>query len=167
MTDPPTAASTRLPLRVLVKGASTVIYTSWMGGPRADLAWPRVIEAELHAAGHPAEVRCNTMPAELTKTALRTWQREVLAWSPDVIVLQYGHMETIHLFLPRRLERHVNSLKGRPFPVRRFYRKRLLRPVYMMLAKAQKALDARVPADVLAYKPKRVKADLREFIDHA
>ena len=42
MTEP-----NRLPLRVLVKGASTVVYTSWMSGPRSDLAWPRVVEEQL------------------------------------------------------------------------------------------------------------------------
>jgi lysophospholipase L1-like esterase len=165
MSDPTTPPN-RLPLRVLVKGASTVVYTSWMSGPRTDFAWPRVVEAELLAAGFPAEVRCTAMPAELAKQTVRTWQAEVLTWSPDVVVLQYGHMETIHLFLPRWLERHVNSLHERPGVVRSFYRKRILRPSWMVLAKTQRALDKRLPADLLAYKPRRVVADLKQYLKH-
>jgi hypothetical protein len=155
MTEP-----NRLPLRVLVKGASTVVYTSWMSGPRSDFAWPRVIEAELFAAGYPAEVRCTALPAEPTRFALRTWQQEVLTWSPDVIILNYGHLECVHLFLPRFLERHATSINGRPHRLRLAYRKRVLRPVWRVLAKAQMLLDRRLPPDLLSYKPKRVAADL-------
>ena len=46
-----------LPLRVLVKGASTAHTVSWMGGPRRDFAYARATEAALYAAGTPAEVR--------------------------------------------------------------------------------------------------------------
>lgn len=159
MTDP-----NRLPLRVLVKGASTVVYTSWMGGPRSDFAWPRVIEAELYAAGYPAEVRCTAMPSEPTRFGIRTWQQEVLAWSPDVIILHYGHQETIHVFLPRVLERHANSLKTRPHAGRAAYRKYVTKPVWRFLAHAQSQVDQRVPPNLLSFKRKRVAADLERYI---
>ena len=57
-------ASTTLsaPLRVVVMGASASVETSWRGGPRADLAYPRVIEAELLAAGLPATVHVRALP---------------------------------------------------------------------------------------------------------
>jgi hypothetical protein len=160
MTEP-----NRLPLRVLVKGASTVVYTSWMSGPRSDMAWPRVVEEQLYAAGYPAEVRCTAMPAERTRQAIRTWQEEVLAWSPDVIWLNYGQMECVHLFLPRWFERHANSVKGRPMKGRMFYRKRILRPVWTTLASLQRAIDARVPPNMLSYKRRRVYADLQRYIE--
>ena len=123
-----------------------------------------MIEEQLLAAGFPAEVRCNAVPAELTKFPIRTWQHEVLAWSPDVVILNYGHMECVHLFLPRFLERHVNTLQARPFPVRMAYRKRLLRPFWMMLANLQAALDRRLPPTVLSYRPRRVAGDLDQLI---
>ena len=154
----------RLPLRVLVKGASTVVFSSWMGGPRSDVAFPRVIEEQLTAAGWPAEVRCTAVPAELAKFPIRTWEHEVLAWSPDVVILNYGHMECVHLFLPRFLERHVNSDAARPFPLRTAYRKRVLRPSWMVLASFQAALDNRLPPTLLSHRPRRVAADLRQMI---
>ena len=112
----PRAAGAPLPqpVRVLVKGASTVNWVSWMGGPRSDFAYPRATEAALLAAGRPAVVRDTSLAAEHPKSALKAWSDEVVPWSPDVVVLHYGHMECIHLMLPRSLQRHAQSLQSRP-----------------------------------------------------
>jgi hypothetical protein len=135
----------RMPVRVLVKGASDVIYTTGMSGPRSDFAWPRVIEAELYSAGWPAEVRSLVRPGELAKEFYPTWRDEVLAWSPDVVVLDYGGMECVHLFLPRSWERHANSLAGRPQPLRLAYRSRIVKPVWRFAFRLQRAVDTRLP----------------------
>lgn len=156
----------QLPLRVLVKGASTVNWTSWMGGPRTDLTFPRVVEEQLLAHGRPCDVRTTTMTSEKASTILPTWQREVLGFSPDVIVLVYGHYETVHLFLPRWLERHANSLRGRPRRLARLYRKKLLRPTWMVLARLQARVDAVLEPTLRRGRPRRVAADLRAYIDH-
>ena len=107
-----------LPMRVLVKGASTVNWVSWMGGPRTDLAFSRAMEAKLLSDGRPCTVQTITMPREKTSAIIKSWQQEVLGYSPDVVVLVYGHYETIHLFLPHWMEKHANSLAGRPRAVR-------------------------------------------------
>jgi hypothetical protein len=161
-----TPASPPIPptLRVYVKGASTVVWMSWMGGPRTDFAFPRVIETELQAGGRPAEVQVNALPAEVVRHALRTWEQEIVGWSPDVVILHYGHMETIHLFLPRWLERHANSVKGRPHKLRMLYRKKLLEPAWQTLAHLQCALDKRLPPTMLAFRPRRAAADLERLI---
>ena len=52
--------------------------------------------------------------AEKTSPILKTWQREVLGFSPDAIVLAYGYIETMHLFLPRWFERHAHSWSAKP-----------------------------------------------------
>lgn len=155
-----------LPVRVLVKGASTVNWVSWMGGPRTDFTFPRVIEAELAAAGRPSLVQSITMTSEKTHSILDTWQREVLNFSPDVIVLVYGHYETIHLFLPRWFERHANSLKGRPRRFAMAYRSRLLRPLWMALARLQAKLDSTIDPTVRRSRPRNVAADLERYITH-
>ena len=144
-----------LPVRVLVKGASTVNWTSWMGGPRDDLTFPRAIEAELLAGGRPARVETSSMTSERTATILSTWQREVLNLSPDVVVLVYGHYETIHLFLPRWLERHANSLKARPRRLTSLYRRRL-----------QARLDTVLDPTVRRGRPRQVAADLEQYVTH-
>ena len=158
------AGPARLPLRVLVKGSSTVVYTSWMGGPRADLLYPRVLEAEILAAGHPVEVRVTAFPAERARRALRNWTRDVLLWSPDVVVLHYGHADSIHLFLPRWLERHVNTLGKEGGPVRSRYRRWVLRPTWIALAKLQTRVDAVVGLRLATRRSRKVAEDLEELI---
>jgi hypothetical protein len=155
----------RIPLRVLVKGASTVIYTSWMSGPRSDFAWPRVVEAELVAAGWPTEVHCNAVPAELTKSAYPTWPAEVLAWSPDVVMLDYGRMECVHLFLPKWLERHAHSLARRPHPLRQVYRQRIIRPVWKGLAAVQQRVDKALPTSATLWRVRRGERDVRGLLE--
>lgn len=153
-----------LPIRVLVKGASTVNWLSEMGGPRTDFAFPRAMEAEFLAAGRPAEVRAVSVPSERTATTLLRWEDEVLGWSPDVVVLVYGHYETIHLFLPRWLERHANSLKARPRRLSSLYRRHLLRPVWMFLARLQARADRLLDPTLRRSRPRNVAADLETLI---
>jgi hypothetical protein len=155
----------RLPLRVLVKGSSTVVFTSWMGGARSDLLYPRVMEAEILAKGMPVEVKVTAFPAERTRKALRGWQRDVLPWSPDVVVLHYGHADSIHLLLPRWLERHANSLGKRHGPIRSPYRRLVLRPVWIGLAHLQTQIDARLGPRLSTRRSRKVAADLAELIE--
>jgi hypothetical protein len=152
-----------LPMRVLVKGASQVVWTSWMGGPRTDFAYPRVIEAELYAAGRPAEVRVEAFPSARTSEALKTWEQEVVRWSPDVVVLHYGQFEVVHLLLPWWMEVHAFSIKTRPGPVRDKYRF-VLDKVWKSMAQVQKFVDRRVNQTVFSNRPRRVGADLERLI---
>jgi hypothetical protein len=153
-----------LPLRVLVKGASTVHTVSWMGGPRSDFAYPRATEAALYAAGVPAEVRCTAMASERTKTGLKNWEAETFGWSPDVVVLNYGHFEAVHFFLPQRLERHAHSMADRPGRIRTPYRI-ALRKVWKLLARIQQQLDRRLPSTLFRNRPRRVADDLVRLIE--
>lgn len=155
-----------LPMRVLVKGASNVNWVSWMGGPRMDFTYPRVVEQQLLLDGRPCDVKTITMTSQQASTLLGTWQREILGFSPDVIVLGFGHFETVHLFLPRWLERHANSLKARPRRLSSFYRKSILRPVWMMLARLQAKLDTVVDPTIRRSRPRRVAADLERYVSH-
>ncbi|MDN5894338.1 MAG: SGNH/GDSL hydrolase family protein [Nocardioides sp.] len=155
-----------LPLRVLVKGASTVNWSSPMGGPRSDFTFPRALEQQLLDDGRSCQVQTITMTSEKTSTILSTWQKEILGYSPDVIVLVYGHYETIHFFLPRWLERHANSLKVKRRPWTRLYREKVLRPVWMTLAKLQARLDAALDPTTRRSRPRRVVADLEQYVEH-
>jgi hypothetical protein len=154
------------PIKILVKGASTVGWLGVMGGPRTDFGFPRAMEQALLQDGRPVELRTISVPSERTKTAVRRWEREMIGFSPDVIVLVYGHYETIHLFLPWWLERHANS---RVVPPRRwstFYRKRLLWPIWMTLAKLQARLDTALDPTIRSGRPKKVVADLEKIVTH-
>ena len=154
------------PVKILVKGASTVGWLGTMGGPRTDFGFPRALEEALLQSGRPVELRTYSVPSERTKTAVRRWEREMIGFSPDVVILVYGHYETIHLFLPWWLERHANS---RVVPPRRWstlYRTHILRPIWMSLAKLQARLDTKLDPTIRSSRPKRVVADLEKIISH-
>ena len=153
-----------LPVRVLVKGSSNVNWVSWMNGPRADFAFPRVIEETLLSEGRPCTVQTITMTSEQARTLLRTWQREILGFSPDVIILAHGHFEAVHLFLPRWLERHANSLKARPRRIPTLYRKYFLRPIWKLLAQLQARVDTIVDPNIRRSRPRKVAADMERYI---
>jgi hypothetical protein len=154
-----------LPIRVLVKGASLMHDISEFPQKREDFIFARVIEEQLLLSGHGADVWTAAVASEPAAHAFKTWEQQVKAWSPDVIILSYGYYEVIHLFLPRWLERHSNSLAARPGPVRSFYRKNVLRKVWMALARLQAVVDRRVGDRFFAGKVKQVEKELRAYID--
>jgi hypothetical protein len=156
-----------LPMRVLVKGASTVVFIAEMGGPRSDFNFGRVIEAEILAAGRPAEVRVSGEPSYVSKYSLRDWERDILGWSPDVVIVHHGHYESIHFFLPRWIERHANSTRSRPGGrLRTFYRKKVVRKVWVSLAKVQSRADRRFNSLLFAHKLRRVGTDVQGLIEN-
>jgi hypothetical protein len=161
-----TTPSPQLPIRVLVKGSSNVVIISPMSGPRTDFGFPRALEERLLADGRPCEVRSPSVPGELTKHMLRTWEADLLGYSPDVVILLYGQVETVHLFLPWRLERHANSFRGRPGVLRETYRNRLLRPVWKALARVQSKADNVVDPNMFRSRPRRVAAELARLLEH-
>jgi hypothetical protein len=154
-----------LPIRVLVKGASLMHAISARPQHREDFTFSRVIEESLLRSGHGAQVWTAAVASEPARHAFRTWEEQVQAWSPDVVVLSYGYYEVIHLFLPRWLERHANSLRARPGRVRTFYRRRVLRRFWVSLAKVQAAVDRRVGARWFAPRVRQVETQLRAYID--
>jgi hypothetical protein len=154
-----------LPIRVLVKGASLTHDISARPQLREDFVFSRVIEESLLASGHGANVWTAAVASQPTRHIFRTWEEQVKAWSPDVVVLNAGYYEPVHLFLPRWLERHANSLKARPGPIRGLYRQHLLRPVWKSLARLQQQLDKRIGGRFFGRTVRRADADLRAYID--
>ncbi|MCW2856680.1 MAG: hypothetical protein JWR52_2295 [Marmoricola sp.] len=154
-----------LPIRVLVKGASLMHDISERPQKREDFTFSRVIEESLLNSGHGASVWTAAVASEPTRLAFRTWEEQVKAWSPDVVILSYGYYEVIHLILPRWLERHANSLHTRPGTVRELYRRLLVRPVWMSLAKLQCRLDKVIGARFFGRTLRQVETELHTYID--
>ena len=103
--------------------------------------------------------------SQRTKTGLTNWEGEAFAWSPDVVVLNYGHFETVHLFLPQRLERHANSLGdppgADPFPVPGSAEQGVARHSRACSSR----LDRRLPSTMFWSRPRRVTADLVQLVE--
>jgi hypothetical protein len=155
----------QLPLRVLVRGASLGHDVSEFPQQREQFVFPRVIEETLLAHGRAVDVWNPAVASEMVSMGMRHWEPHVKAWEPDVIVLTWGYYECVHLILPRWLERHANSLKARPGPLRDLYREKVLRPVWKVLAELQKAVDTRVKGRFFRRRAKRIAYDMRHFID--
>lgn len=151
-----------LPLRVLVKGPSTVLWTSMMSGPRSDFTFPRVMEQELLARGYPAEVRNTGRLGWPTRDLFKTWDEDIVAWSPDIVILAVGHYESLHIILPRWLERGANTVNRRPGRFRKFYYRRLLRAGARAVLLVQKAIDR--PSVRHKRRMRRVIADTEAYI---
>ncbi|MFL6062329.1 MAG: SGNH/GDSL hydrolase family protein [Marmoricola sp.] len=132
------------PVRVLVKGSSLVVMTPDWNGEPGEYSFPRWIQNGLLDRGRPCEIDNRGVPGELTRSAFRRWESEVMATSPDAVVYGYAYYECIHGLLPHWLERHVNKYDGRTGPLRTRYRGWLLRPVWKVLAQSQRLLDGYV-----------------------
>lgn len=155
-----------MPIRVLVKGASTIVWTSWMGGPRSDFTFSRAIEANLLSEGRPAEVRNTGILASPTHEFIKTYEQDVVQWSPDVVIIVAGHYEVLHLFLPRGYERYSNrpNVRGGKYAVA--WRKRVVRPVWKVMATIQSKVDL-LPDRIRLRKRRlhRTAADLKAYIE--
>jgi len=154
-----------LPIRVLVKGASLTHDISERPQLREHFIFSRVIEESLLNSGHGASVWTAAVASQPTAHLFRTWEEQIKAWSPDVVILNAGYYEPVHLFLPRWLERHANSLKTRPGPIRDKYRHYLLRPVWKGLARLQRQLDRVIGGKTFGRTVRRSRADLKAYID--
>jgi hypothetical protein len=151
-----------LPLRVLIKGPSTVLWTSMMGGPRTDLAFPRVMEQALLARGRSVEVRNTAVLGWPTPDLFKTWDDDIVAWSPDIVILAVGHYESLHAYLPRWLERGANTVNRRPGLFRDFYYRKFLRATARGVLILQKKIDR--PRVTLRRRMRRVITDTAAYI---
>lgn len=156
-----------LPLRVLVKGASTVVWTSFMGGPRTDLGWPRALEAELLRMGIEAEVRNTAVLGTPSDHWFETFEQDLSQWSPDVVIAVPSHYESLHAFLPHAVERWANRV-NRP-PAHRYdaLRKRIRRGTYRALIKVQARCDRALPESSDRRRMRRAAAVLEGYVQLA
>jgi hypothetical protein len=135
-----------------------------MGGPPTDFTYPRVVERELLHSGRNVVVRNVAVTSERVRTGIANCEAHVSPWAPDVVVLNYGLFEAVHLFLPQPFERHANSLRGRPGRVRDTYRRFALRPTWKLLAVLQQKADAKVPASAFKRRAARFTDDLERLV---
>jgi hypothetical protein len=127
------------------------------------MAYPRVIEQTLIERGFVADVRNRALIAERASDAIRAWEAEVVTFSPDVVIVHYGYAEAIHLFAPRRFERHANGHEWRPTRGRRVYRRWIVRPTWKCIATVQVWVDTRMP-ERWTHRHKRIARDVAELI---
>jgi lysophospholipase L1-like esterase len=149
----------RHPLRILVKGSSLVVMTPDTPTAERDYTFPRLVQNRLLDLGHAVEVDNRGVAGDTTRAGLGTWETEVMATAPDVAIYGYAYYECIHAFLPRWLERHVNSRRWRRGVVRTAYRSWLLRPAWKVLAQTQRVFDIWLQDRFYARRARRITTD--------
>lgn len=152
------------PIRVLVKGSSLVVMAPDRRGDPGEYTFPRWIQNGLLDRGRPCEVVNRGVAGELTRSAFDSWEAQVMAGCPDVVVYGYAYYECIHSLLPHWLERHVNTYNGRTGPLRTRYRGYLLRPLWKLLAQAQRVLDGWIGARFFGRRLHRIIRDYELLI---
>lgn len=125
------------------------------------MAYPRVLEQQLLAKGRAAQVWNSALLGWPTRDLIKTWDEEVVAWSPDIVILAVGQYEALHIILPRWLERGANTVNRRSGLLRHLFYRRFLRLVARGVLLVQRQIDRprikakrrmhRVVADVDAY----------------
>ena len=135
------SAARSSPVRILVRGSSTVSWISNAEPGRVSHAYPRVLETAMHQRGWSAQVRVSAPLAKSSLHILRDADDEIFAWDPDVIIVNTGHMENLHVLVPIALARHVFTRTARPGRWRQSYRRRLLWPAYKVATRIQARLE--------------------------
>jgi hypothetical protein len=158
-------APRQLPIRILNRGASLTHAMSEFPQRRGQYPFGRVLEESLLADGYLVDLNTVAVASQEMRHGFASWEQDVKAYMPDVVILTLGYFETIHLILPRWLERHANSLARRPGTIRSRYRQYLLRPFWKSLARVQQRLDRIVGARFFAPKARRHERLLRAYLD--
>lgn len=154
-------------IRVLVRGSSTVSWISDVQPGRVSHAYPRALESALRQDGWSADVRVSAPLAASSLHILRDADADVFDWDPDVIVLNTGHMENLHLLVPIPWARHVFTRTARPGRWRRFYRRQLMWPVYRVVTRVQARLEPAIGGRVFGRRRAAVIAHVNRFITMA
>jgi lysophospholipase L1-like esterase len=149
--------------RVLVIGNSltTIVpgRTSRLEGPYAE-----VLELLLRQAGINAEVRNAGRAFELIDDGIHRYQEEERAWSPDVLVVNYGMAEAQAPAIPKGVHNHFMTWeKGLSRPAAA-YRRRVAPKIWPRLRRYQRFAMSRMGLRFWRMSPRRFGAELQRVI---
>lgn len=160
-------AAPSTPVRILVRGSSTVSWIASIEPGRLSHAYPRALETAMHRHGWSVQVRVSAPLAKPSLHILRDADDDIFAWDPDVIVLNTGHMENLHLLIPIPLARHVFTRTARPGRWRQLYRSRVLWPAYKLTTRVQARLERVLGPWVFRRRREAVIAHMEQYIQVA
>jgi lysophospholipase L1-like esterase len=149
--------------RVLVIGNSmtTIVpgRTSRLEGPYSE-----VLEVLLRDAGINAEVRNAGREYELINRGIHRYQEEERAWSPDVLVVNYGMAEAQAPAIPKGVHNHFMTWeKGLSRPASA-YRRRVAPKIWPRLRRYQRWAMNRMGVHFWRMSPRRFAAELQRVI---
>ena len=118
----------------------------------------------MHHRGWPTQVRVSSPLAKSSLHILRDADDDIFGWDPDVIVLNTGHMEHLHMVIPIAIARHVFTRTARPGRWRQAYRRRVLWPAYRVATWMQARLEPALGSRVFRRRRNAVIAHIDQYI---
>jgi lysophospholipase L1-like esterase len=157
----PTGSARRWRVLVLANSVSLMApgRTSRAEGPYAE-----VLETLLIAEGIDAEVRNAGRWYEQIDRGVHRFQEEERAWSPDVVVVQYGINECQAPVLPRAVHHHFMTWETGLRRPARAYRRHLAPAAWSALRAYQRWATARIGMHGWRMAPRRFSAHLARLI---
>lgn len=149
--------------RVLVMGNSmtTIVPNrrSRLDGPYAE-----ILEVLLREQGFDAEVRNAGKEYELLPDGIHRYQEEERAWSPDVVVVNYGMADCQAPVIPKFVHNHFMTWETGLSKPARAYRRIVAARVWPQLRKYQRFAMRRVGLHSWRVNPQRYELELRRMI---
>jgi len=131
---------------------------------RRDGPYAEVLELLLRDAGVNAEVRNAGREYELINRGIHRYQEDERAWSPDVLVVNYGMAEAQAPAIPKGVHNHFMTWeKGLSRPAAA-YRRRVAPQIWPRLRRYQRFAMRRMGTRFWRMSPRRFAAELQRVI---
>lgn len=151
----------------MVRGSSTVSWIANVEPGHISHAYPRELETALYQRGWTVQVHVESPLAASSRHILRDADQDIFGWDPDVIILNTGHMENLHMLIPIPMARHVFTRTARPGRWRDAYRRRVLWAVYSVATRVQERLEPSLGAWIFGRRRRAILDHINRYIDVA
>lgn len=153
--------------RVAVLGNSVPILVVPPRATREEGTFPERLRRLLDERGLDVEVRNDSRLFDVLPDGWRRFQRDVIPWAPDVLVVNYGVIEMQPNVVPTWLNRHLTTeTVGGKGPLA-LYRRRVVPKVWPPVRRFQRWSSARVGTHTWRLAPPRFAAELHRLIEVA
>ena len=153
--------------RVAVLGNSVPILIVPPRPSREEGTFPERLQRLLDERGLDVEVRNESRLFDLLPNGWRRFQQQLIPWSPDVVVVNYGVIEMQPNVVPTWLNRHLTTeTVGGKGPVA-VYKRRVVPKVWPPVRELQRWSSGKVGTRTWRLPPQRLGAELRRIVDVA
>lgn len=152
-------------MKIMVVGNSTVLMVKPYRTSRAGGGYFEHIELELEARGISDAVTVNRAEWYGLITGSLRLQHEIRAFSPDILIIQYGTNEAGLSGIPYGLFKMLYSWMLYPAPGRQTIQKRAARRLWKPARAWQRQVGLRFGRWAYRVRPRRFKAELLRLLD--
>ncbi|HWC35195.1 MAG TPA: SGNH/GDSL hydrolase family protein [Mycobacteriales bacterium] len=153
------------PLTIVVAGSSVSVSVSPPRRDRHDRTYGELLTETLDARGVRASVVHTGKWFDMVNELRRRYEPAIRNHFPDVLVLNYGFVESQPNFLPTWASRHFTTWDVSSAPVAAWYRRHIAPRVWRVLRAYQRRAASMTSRGSYRLSPKRFAAELRRVIE--